>query len=166
MIEAGHTYHALYVAVYRAHQEAPHIWTDLACNRVLTSIMAAKPFSWRVVGITEAALMRFSELDFRYKSGTGLTRAHLSPRIATVRSLLAPPEPLNQNDFLNVWMQNDRTVLCAQGENKATIPTFIEFENANGELFSSHGMGWRHGRRERDFLKALFEAHSGAAHAK
>ena len=109
----------------------------------LTSIMAAKPFSWRVVGITKAALTRFSELDFRYRSGTGLTRAHLSPRIATVRSLLTPPEPLNESDFLNVWIQNDRTVLCGQGENKVSIPTFIEFENANGELFyliSWHGL--------------------------
>lgn len=158
-IEASHTFHTLYLAVYRAHKEAPDIFTDHECNRIMTAIMAAKQFSWRVIGITEAALKRFSEFDFRYKSKMGLTRAHLKPRIATVRSLLAPAEPLGESDFLNEWLQNDKTVLCAQGENTTFLPTYIEFENANGELFSCHGKlaGWRHGQRERDFLRALFE---------
>jgi hypothetical protein len=45
MIEAAHTYHALYLAVHRARAAAPRIWTDHHCTRVLTSIMSAKPFS-------------------------------------------------------------------------------------------------------------------------
>ena len=114
-IEAGHTYHYLYSAVHRAHKEAPEIWTIQECTRIMTSIMAAKPFSWRVVGITEAALKKFSEFDFRYKSGAGITRAHLKPRIETVRTLLAPSEPLSEVEFLNI---NDTTVLCVSGENK------------------------------------------------
>ena len=89
-IEAGQTYHYLYSAVHRAHKEAPEIWTIQECTRIMTSIMAAKPFSWRVVGITEAALKKFSEFNFRYKSGAGITRAHLKPRIETVRTCWPP----------------------------------------------------------------------------
>lgn len=158
-IEASHTYHALYLAVHRAHKEAPQIFTDHKCNRILTSIMAGKAFSWRVVGITEAALIKFSELKFRYKSKVGLTRAHLIPRIVTVRTLLAPGEPFTENNFVNIWLQNDKTVFCALGENKASISNFIPFENADGELFLCHGKlaGWHHRRREQDFLRTLFE---------
>ena len=158
-IEAGHTYHYLYLAVHRAHKEAPEIWTVQECTRILTSIMAAKPFSWRVVGITEAALKKFSEFNFRYKSKAGLTRAHLVPRIVTVGTLLAPSEPFNESEFLKIWLQNDKTVLCALGENKTSLPDFIPFENADGELFSCHRVlaGWRHHRREQEFLKNLFE---------
>ena len=157
-IEAGHTYHYLYSAVHRAHKEAPEIWTVPECTRVLTSIMAAKAFSWRVVGITEAALKKFSEFDFRYRTGIGITRAHLKPRIETVRMVLAPREPLSENEFLDIWLSNDRTVLCVKGENKATVPEFIAFDNTTGELFSCHRVlaGWRHLRRERDYLRNLF----------
>jgi hypothetical protein len=159
-IEASHTYHALYQAVHRAHKESPRIFTDHECNRVLTSIMAGKAFSWRVVGITEAALIKFFELKFRYKSKMGLTRAHLIPRIVTVRALLTPSEPFSESDFCNIWLQNDKTVFCASGENKASMPKFIEFENADGELFSCHGKlaGWHHRRREQEFLRTLFES--------
>ena len=158
-IEAGHTYHYLYSAVHRAHKEAPDVWTIQECTRIMTSIMAAKPFSWRVVGITESALKKFSEFNFRYKSGAGITRAHLKPRIETVRTLLAPSEPLSEVEFLNIWLQNDRTVLCVSGENKTTVPKFIAFENSDGELFSCHRVlaGWRHRRREQDHLRNLFD---------
>src|SRR4051812_30309347 len=98
-IDANHTYHNLYVAVHRAHKEAPEVWTVPGCTRILTSIMAAKRFSWRVVGITQTALQRFSEIDFRYKSGLGFTRAHIVPRIEPVRALLVPSEPLSQGEF-------------------------------------------------------------------
>lgn len=76
MIEAPHTYHALYMAVYAAHANAPQIWTNHHCTRLLTSIMSSKPFSWRVVGITKEALKKLHELNYRYKSREGLTRAH------------------------------------------------------------------------------------------
>ena len=111
---------------------------------------------------------KFSECSFRYKSGMGVTRAHLVPRIETARMLLAPAEPLTENEFWKTWLHNDVTVLCAAGENKASIASFIPFENADGELFSCHRVlaGWRHGRVEREHLRSLFErAALGSARA-
>jgi hypothetical protein len=122
--------------------------------------MSGKAFSWRVVGITEAALRRFHELDYRYKSRLGLTRAHLRERINTVRKLLSRSEPLSASEFIEYWLENDRTVLCADGENKAIVPHYIEIESNGGSLFSSNFVGWRHGKKERDLLRSLFEKFS------
>ena len=158
-IEHPHTFHALYIAVYEAHAAAPSIWTDTECNRILTSIMAAKPFSWRVVGITPTALSQFASQQFRYISRKGMTRAHLKPRIETVRFLLKRHQPLLLDEFIKFWLANDRTVICAQGENKAEIPAFIPIEHDDGRLFSCAGKlaGWHHRRAERDVLKKLYE---------
>lgn len=158
--EEAQTFHALYSAVHWAHKTIPAIWTDHECNRVLTAIMAAKPFSWRVVGITAAALEKFAEMDFRYRSQQGITRAHLSPRIGTVRALLATDEPLSQREFIDAWLRNDRTVICARGENKASIPNYIPIENEDGLLFSCERRlaGWHHRKAEQDFLRDLYSS--------
>jgi hypothetical protein len=118
----------LYLAVHTAHAVAPGIWTVSHCTRILTAIMSAKPFAWRVVGVTPAALKKLSELDFRYQSKCGLTRAHLRPRIETVRELLGRAEPLPQIEFIEFWFTHDRTVLCAAGENRAIVPQFVELQ--------------------------------------
>jgi len=157
--EESRTLHALYAAVHRAHKDVPTVWTDHECNRVLTAIMAAKPFSWRVVGITPQALRQFSDLAFRYKSKLGFTRAHIHPRIETVRSLLAPEDPVPESDFIDIWIKNDRTVICSRGENVAALPEYIPFENDDGALFSCAGKlaGWHHKKQEIEFLKNLFQ---------
>lgn len=160
-IEGAHTYHSLYRAVQAAHVEASHIWTVSHCTRILTSIMSAKPFAWHVVGITEAALRKFHELNYRYQPGHGLTRAHLRPRIETVRELLGRSEPMPQSEFIEFWFAHDRTVLCARGENKAIVPKFIAIENHDGSLFSSTRIAWRHGKKEREVLEALYNRLSG-----
>jgi hypothetical protein len=118
-----------------------------------------KSVSWRVVGITPAAVDAFAAADFRLKSGQGITGAHLRPRIETVRELLAPDTPLSEREFLDIWLTNDRTILCARGENRLAIPKYIPIENDDGTLFSCHGKlaGWHHRKRERGFLKQLFD---------
>jgi hypothetical protein len=161
MIEAAHTYHAMYLALHNARASAPRIWTDHHCARVLTSIMSGKLFSWRVVGITKAALKKLHQLNYCYQSGHGLTRAHLSPRIDTVRELLRPDEPLSEPEFIEYWLTHDRTVICARGENKTTIPSFIQIENEDALLFSSNSVAWKHRKAERDLLKTLYEKHFG-----
>jgi hypothetical protein len=164
-VEGAHTYHSLYLAVHGAHAEAPHIWTVSHCTRILTSIMSAKPFAWRVVGVTEAALKKFHELNYRYQSRHGLTRAHLRPRIETVRELLARSEPMSQSEFIEYWFAHDRTVLCAVGENKTIVPQFIEIENSDGSLFSSNRIAWQHGKKERELLQTLYERSSWLSEA-
>ena len=158
-LEFGYIYHSLYRSVFDAHQKAPHIWTDHECNRILTAIMAAKPFSWRVIGITRKALDRMAEFNFKYRAGEGFTRAHLTPRIETVRHLISRVEPLGMDEFLEFWLKNDRTIICAKGENRAVVPDYLPIENETGALFSCVNKlaGWRHGRSEQQYLRTLFE---------
>jgi hypothetical protein len=162
MIDAPHTYHALYSAVHAAHAAAPHIWTDHHCTRLLTSIMSSKPFSWRVVGITKEALKTLHQLNYRYKSREGLTRAHLRPRIETVQELLKRDEPMSEREFIEYWLTHDRTVICAKGENKPTIAHFIPIDNPDGSLFSSNSVAWKHRQPECDLLKTLYDKHFAA----
>lgn len=159
--DEARTIHALYAALHQAHKHAPAMWTMQECNRVLTAIMAAKPFSWRVIGITPLALQKLSENDFRLKTGHGITRGHLRPRIETVRALMLPVEPLCEEAFFESWLVNDRTVLCAKGENREAIPSYIPIDNELGTLFSCHGKlaGWHHRKAEQDSLKALHKDH-------
>jgi hypothetical protein len=127
--------------------------------------MSAKPFAWRVVGVTEAALKKFHELKYQYQGGHGLTRAHLRPRIETVRELLGRSEPMSQSEFIEYWFEHDRTVLCAKGENRTIILQFIEIENTDGSLFSSTRIAWRHGKKERELLQTLYEKFSTLSEA-
>jgi hypothetical protein len=159
--EARTTY-ALYWALHQVHKKAPTVWTVQECTRVLTAIMAAKSYSWRVIGITPSALHEFASAGFRSRSGQGITRAHLRPRIETVRTLMNPPEPLSQETFFDTWLANDATVLCAKGENRATIPKYIPIDNELGALFSGHRKlaGWHHRKAEQDFLRALHQDHT------
>ena len=83
--------------------------------------MAAKAFSWRVIGITPAALDEFAAAGFYPQSRQGITRAHLRPRFDAVRKLLLPDKPLSERKFFETWLANDRTILCAKGESKRAI---------------------------------------------
>ncbi len=124
--------------------------------------MGSQAWSWRVVGITHAALQAFMEHDFKHKSKQGLTRAHLHPRIATAALLLAPEQPMSEADFIETLLRHDVTVLCARGENRASMPEYIAFANDDASLFSSKKkVGWSHTQNERAFLRRLHQGPSG-----
>jgi hypothetical protein len=153
-IEAGHTYHCLYLAIHRAHKEAPDIWKIQDCTRILTAIMAVRSFSWHVAGITKAAFAKCRESDFK-RPKEKITRAHLKQRIETARSLMTPSEPYVESEFFKIWLENDKTVLCVRGENKTPVPQWEDIENPDGELFPSTLGGFRHGPREQEHLRAM-----------
>jgi len=146
-----------YSALHQAHKLAPTLFTTGWCTQILTMVMAAVKPSWLVVGITKAALEEFAKADFHFYSTKqqGITRAHLRPRIDTVRELLAPSKPLSESELLAIWFANDRTILCARGENKTTVPEYIPIENADGALFSATMVAWKHGKPEQELLRSL-----------
>jgi len=152
-----HAIHSQYKALHQAHRLAPDLFTLSWCTQILTMVMAPVKPSWPVIGITRAALAEFAKAEFRFHSTRqqGITRAHLRPRIDTVKQLLAPDAPLPEGEMLAIWFANDRTVLCARGENKATVPDYLPIENADGALFPATMVAWRHGKRERDLLRGL-----------
>ena len=48
--------------------------------RMMTTIFTSHPEMWRVTGITEKALQKFKDNDFKYKPGLQIHRSHLFNR--------------------------------------------------------------------------------------
>lgn len=123
---------------------------------LMTNIMSRNSMSWRVVGITPAALAQFREQNGKYVPGCGITRAHITPREKLVAHVMERDVPLSESEFIRYWLENDRTVLCARGENRETVPPHIAIHNPFGELFRSKKVAGFHVRAaERQVLQHL-----------
>ena len=142
----------LYVALHRARRIHPEIFTLGRCTAILTSMMGGRSWSWRVVGITPAALRLFQSSDYKKTARDGITRAHIQGRSKTTSELLRPEEPVSREDFARIWIENDKTVLCVRGENKDPLPDYEVFEDAEHGLFPSTQIAWRHGKMEKEYL--------------
>ena len=143
----------LYVALHSSKRSHPGIFTDSLSNRILTAIMGGHSRGWRVVGITRNALQHYVESNFKHRSGNGIQRGHVVPRIQTTKSVMATESPLPLKELARLWFDVDATVLCARGENKAIFTDdYIRFENPRGDLFPGLPIGWRH---EEEFLRSL-----------
>ena len=155
-----------YKALHQAHKLAPTVFTVGWCTQIWTMVMAAVKPSWPVM-ITPAALEEFAKAEFHFHSTKqqGITRAHLRPRIDTVRELLTPDEPLSVSELFAIWFANDRTILCARGENKTTVPNYIPIENADGALFSATMVAWSHRKNERELLRELHKGETARTSA-
>ena len=145
----------LYVALHRSHRQYPQIFTMGRCTVILTAIMGGRPWSWRVVGITPAALQSFRDSAYKKVARDGITRAHIQSRLVTSTELIRPEEPFSVEEFARIWIENDKTVLCVRGENKDPLPDYISFADAELGLFRSSQIAWRHGKSERDYLVSL-----------
>ena len=152
------TFHTLYLAVRKAYNENPAVFTMQECRRILSAIMAAKSFSYKVVGITESALEKFKVLDFKREKNHGIVRGHIVPIFETVKILLNGNRQFEPEEFMQFWIERDKTVFCLKNENKELVPPYMPIANEAGELFSSEGVlaGWRHRRREREFLEQFY----------
>ena len=105
------------------------------------------------------ALSVFAEHDFRKPPGRGMVRAHITPRNQTARELMEMAAPLAEAEFFRFWLERDRTVLVAKGENTDPLPDYIPFTAPAGLFSSAQLVGWRHGRAEREFLRELALQH-------
>jgi hypothetical protein len=152
-----------YVALFNAKQADPEYWSLKHCNRVLTNLMACRDFSWQVIGITEKALKQYKSQDFKRANKDGITRGHIKPRALTANLVMNKTKHLSLQEFFDVWLMNDKTVLCAKGENKTLLPEYIRFDNTEN-LFNCKDMivGHRHKEQEIEFLKKLYQVHFGA----
>jgi hypothetical protein len=85
-------------------------------NKMLGAIFGMTPSPWRVVGITEKAIYRFKENNFKYKSGMGINRSHKFPRHKRNRFLLE-----NKNWTVDKWWNyfysRDKCILATSTEN-------------------------------------------------
>jgi len=146
-----------YLTLFDAKQKDPDYWTEKHYTRVLTNLMACRDFSWHVVGITRKALEQYSKHEFKRTEKDGITRGHIISRRDTARKIMELDKYLSLDKFFEIWLANDKTVLCAKGENKKNLPPFIQFENKEN-LFNCKDMlvGHRHQQQEIKFLKNIY----------
>ncbi len=150
-----------YLAIHYAYKSDDSFFTLTQSNTELTTVMGGRSWSWHVVGITKAALIRYKELDFKHVARSGITRAHLVPRFITTTKLLEEPKPFSINEFFKIWNEADKTVICGPGENKKEFTAeFLEIDNDDYHLFNSRTIGWKFRVNvEGAFLRALYQQH-------
>ena len=88
-----------YLAIHYAYKSDASFFTLTQSNTELTTVMGGRLWSWHVIGITDAALIRYKELEFKHVAKSGITRAHLTPRFQTTQKLLAESKPFSIDDF-------------------------------------------------------------------
>jgi len=141
--------HAAYLAVCDMR-----LSTTQKC-RVLNEAISWHKDSWRVVGITPAALEVFAKNNFKKVAKMGIHRAHLVDRSETYKHMLNSPM-YNCDEWWDFYCKNDRTVFSTVSENMGDVDeeSIIWFD-AEG-LFLMQGFAWRHTKQESSFLKKLY----------
>jgi hypothetical protein len=149
----------VYVAQFEAISKFPTSFTKNDANRMLTSLMGSRPWSWRVVGITDAALEVFAAHDFKRVRGL-VERGHLADRSQTAYELFFNRQSVMElGEFFEFFLERDKTVLMAKYENKSRsggpIPLYTPIPMER-ELFPCGTLiGWQHRPREIEFLRQL-----------
>jgi len=128
--------------------------------RLLSSIGDHNPDHWSVVGIAPSALQHFASLGFK-KPAPGsfkINRSHLVDRFKWMGEWLDMPEPLNFEDWLQFYSENDCTVLRLASRNVSGCDEdYIPIDPALG-LFKKAGFSFSFSqKREGSFLRGLHE---------
>lgn len=133
--------------------------------KMLEFIVAQGTNNWRVVGITPNALRQLEEQDYKYKTGSGVQRAHVYDRFETYGILV--DERKEEDEFWSLIAERDRTVLAVKGEyNKIGFEDALLFEDPGlfvspdqNIYFPARTIGYRHIGIERAFLKEFHAKH-------
>lgn len=122
-------------------------------REMLTWATTENPGHWPIVGITHAALDRFSQHEFQCVPRMGIHRSHLVDRKEWQSRMLHEKMPFD--DWLSLYLQSDQTVLATSSENmKGTKATYLPIPTNLG-MFRSTGYKWQHTSKEREFLRAM-----------
>lgn len=156
--------YGLYLAQFDAIKSFPSAFTNADATRMLTGLMGSRPWSWRVIGITHAALEIFAQHDFKRPAGL-IQRGHRYDRASTAQALFfdrTVPMPLDE--FYEFFLDRDQTVLMIKEENKnrpgGKFPRFIRIPRKLQLFPCGTLVGWQHRKAEVEFLRTLYRKHS------
>jgi hypothetical protein len=151
--------YGLYVALFNAKRACPADFHHGRLTTIQTAIMGVEDYGWRVVGITREALELLATTDFnKNKLPRQLCRGHIIDRIETARQLFEREAPIGLEEFFEVFLNADRTVIMLNKQNDHTkpFPEYIKIDNPDAELFPNGAlMSWKHRKKEREFLRQL-----------
>lgn len=126
--------------------------------KLLSTLFSINRNSWRVVGITPAALEVFKQHDFKKVSGMGINRSHIVQRHSFYNELINQ-EITDHQTFWDLYHQNDCTILATSTENMSKsekiFHNYYDIPNDERNLFQTAGYAWKHKVEEIEFLKSL-----------
>tara|TARA_Y100000385_G_C13067162_1_gene627259 strand:- start:1501 stop:2022 length:522 start_codon:yes stop_codon:yes gene_type:complete len=127
--------------------------------KMLSTLFSINPNSWRVTGITLAALEIFKKHNFKKVPRMGINRSHLIQRHTFYKHLLNI-EISDEHMFWEKYYKNDRTVLATSSENMKNSTSItdesLDVPDDNRNLFKTSGYSWKHKDEEEDFLRDLY----------
>lgn len=126
--------------------------------KLLSTLFSINPNSWRVIGITAAALEVFRQNDFKKVSGMGINRSHIKQRASFYEYLLRT-EFRTAEIFWQEYYNNDMTILATSTENMSKsedmLKNYFAVPSDERNLFQTAGYAWKHKEEEIEFLKSL-----------
>ncbi|MBN3760998.1 hypothetical protein [Burkholderia sp. Ac-20365] len=151
--------HDVYVAQFNAIRQYGSCFIPSDATRMLTGLMGSRVWSWRVIGVTPAALDVFAENGFK-PPRRALQRGHKHNRADTAQALFFDRDaPMQLNDFYDFFLARDETVLMKSGENrprsKAPFPDYIPIDRKLDLFPCAPVVGWHHRTEEVNFLRNL-----------
>jgi hypothetical protein len=124
-------------------------------NKMLSAIFKMNPNKWRVVGITEQAVIRFAENDFKRKSRMGVNRSHIVQRSERNKYLLSKTDWTIET-WWNYFYSRDKCILATSTENMSKEKLIPRFK-VPSNLFRSSGYAFSVKEPETLFLKKIYE---------
>jgi hypothetical protein len=124
-------------------------------NKMLGALFNMTPNGWRVVGITEKAIYRFKDYNFKYKSGMGINRSHIFPRHKRNKYLLQRQD-WNIQSWWKYFYERDKCILATSTENMNKEPIISKFRVPKN-MFRSSGFSFKVKEFESMFLEASYK---------
>jgi hypothetical protein len=122
---------------------------------ILTLLFKNYHNSWRVIGVTENALLKFKDNNFKKIAGNIIQRAHLNNR-HTIFSEMMSQTFYSIDEWWNFYHKNDETILALSSENdKVKECKIITIDQELG-LFKRAGWSYRHTKLECQYLAGLY----------
>ena len=142
--------------LFQEYQMLLKMKSDIGVKIRMLSILLYynNPNPWRVVGITQNALVLFKTHEFKKVPKMGINRAHLINRDDTYREMLL--NPISSSEvFWEKYLGSDKTVFSTSSENlsKKGFSKIFYFENNQEILFPAIGYAWKHNNKEIEFLR-------------
>jgi hypothetical protein len=124
-------------------------------HRLFHGLIAGETWAWQVIGITEEALKKLAENDFK-RTPKQICRAHFVERTETSKEIFTKKFP--REEFFEYFFKMDRTVISLVSENRSNSPPPSQFIPIDPELklFTSTMSDFKYGSRERKHLKELY----------
>lgn len=121
---------------------------------IFSAVLAGEPWSWEVIGISQAALEVLSKKDYQYVGKT-ICRAHIVNRIDTANTIFNIPRPLPYQQLFRLLVKTGRTIITIRSENKSAAQLPHLHIDANRGLFKNQLISFSYGQNERNALREL-----------